>query len=155
MTSTTALIVLAVGLAIVAGLAAYAFTLWREVRRRQVVSEEELNRAHENCLSNLDIVASSLLQEQVDVTEGAWRCKLLLDILDPRLLERPEFQAFAEVYARTQHLHTHSARKDLAPRDRMREDRERLEIEAEWRQPILKAAEEVIKFRRDWPGSQH
>ncbi|MCE8014022.1 DUF2489 domain-containing protein [Billgrantia desiderata] len=155
MTTTTALILLAVGLAIIAGLAAYAYTLWKEVQRREAFREDELRRAHENCLANLEIVASSLLQEQVDITEGAWRCKLLLDILDPSLLERPDFQAFAEVHARTQHLHTHSARKELAPRDRMREDRERLEVEAEWRQPVLAAAQEVLKFRRDWPGRLH
>ncbi|MGR4068124.1 DUF2489 domain-containing protein [Billgrantia sp. C5P2] len=155
MTTTTALILLAVGLAIVAGLAAYAFTLWQEVKRRSAFREEELRRAHENCLSNLEIVASSLLQEQVDITEGAWRCKLLLDILDPDLIERPGFQAIGEVYARTQHLHTHSARKQLAPRDRMREDRERLEVEAEWRQPVLEAAEEILRFRRSWPDGLH
>lgn len=155
MTTTTALIMLAVGLAIIAGLAAYAFTLWQEVKRRRTFREDELRRAHENCLSNLEIVASSLLQEQVDVTEGAWRCKLLLDILDPSLLEKPAFQAFSEVYIRTQHLHTHSARRQLAPRERMREDRERLEIEAEWRQPILAAAEEVLRFRRSWPDGLH
>lgn len=155
MTTTTALILLAVGLAIVAGLAAYAFTLWQEVKRREAFREDELRRAHENCLANLEIVASSLLQEQVDITEGAWRCKLLLDILDPHLLERPDFQAFSEVYVRTQHLHTHSARKQLAPRERMREDRERLEIEAEWRRPVMAAAEEVLKFRQSWPNRLH
>ena len=155
MTTTTALILLAVGLAIVAGLAAYAFTLHKEVKRREGFREAELRRAHENCLSNLEIVASSLLQDQVDITEGAWRCKLLLDILDPQLIERPGFQAFGEVYARTQHLHTHSARKQLTPRDRMREDRERLEIEAQWRQPIMAAAEEVLRFRQRWPESLH
>ena len=155
MTTTTALILLALGAAIIVGLAAYAFTLWKEVRRRQAYREEELRRAHENCLSNLEIVASALLQEQVDITEGAWRCKMLLDILDPLLLERPSFQAFGEVYRLTQHLHTHSARKQLSPRERMREDRERLEIEAEWRQPVLSAAEEALHFRRGWPESLH
>jgi hypothetical protein len=44
---------------------------------------EEEQRAHDNCLENLEMVASALLQEQVDVTEGAWRCKVLLEILDP------------------------------------------------------------------------
>ncbi|MFQ3787518.1 DUF2489 domain-containing protein [Halomonas sp. A29] len=155
MTTTTALIMTAVGLAIIAGLGAYAFTLWQEVRRRRAFREDELRRAQENCLANLEIVASSLLQEQVDVTEGAWRCKALLDILDPGLIEEPAFQPFGEVYTRTQHLHTHSARKELAPRDRMREDRERLEVEAQWRQPILAAAEEVLRFRRNWPDGLH
>ncbi|EWG98831.1 DUF2489 domain-containing protein [Halomonas sp. BC04] len=155
MTMTTALVLLALGAAIIAGLGAYAFTLWREVKRRRALKEDELQRAHANCLENLEIVASSLLQEQVDVTEGSWRCKVLLEILDPELMERPAFRPFGEVYARTQHLHTHSARKALSPRDRMREDRERLEVEAELRQPVLKAAAEVLEFRRAWPGSLH
>ena len=153
MTTTTALVLLALGAAMIAGMGVYAFTLWREVKRRQMLQQDELQRAHSNCLENLEIVASSLLQEQVDVTEGAWRCKVLLEILDPQLLERPAFRPFGELYARTQHLHTHSARKALAPRDRMREDRERLEVEAELRQPVLKAAAEVLEFRRTWPGS--
>ncbi|PMR75042.1 DUF2489 domain-containing protein [Billgrantia endophytica] len=155
MTTTTALILLALGLAIIAGLGTYAFTLWREVKRREAFRRDELRRAHENCLENLEMVASSLLQEQVDVTEGAWRCKVLLEILDPRLLERPAFQPFGEVHARTQHLHTHSARKALTPRDRMREDRERLAIEDELRQPVLEAAAAVLEFRRGWPASLH
>lgn len=155
MTTTVALILLALGAAIIAALAAYAFTLQKEVRRRAVYREDELRRAHENCLSNLEIVASALLQEQVDITEGSWRCKTLLDILDPRLLERPDFQPFAEVYRLTQHLHTHSARQQLSPRERMREDRERLEIEAEWRESVLSAAQEALRFRRAWPDSLH
>ncbi|TFH85359.1 DUF2489 domain-containing protein [Billgrantia azerbaijanica] len=155
MTTTIALILLALGLAIIAGLGAYAFTLWREVRRREALREDELRRAHQNCLDNLEMVASALLQEQVEVTEGAWRCKVLLEILDPRLIERPDFQAFGEVYARTSHLHTHSARKALTPRERMREDRERLSVEDELRQPVLEAAQAVLAFRRGWPGSLH
>lgn len=155
MTTTTAMILFAVGLAIIAGLGAYAYTLWKEVKRREGFRDDELRRAHDNCLANLEIVASSLLQEQVDITEGAWRCKVLLDIIDPSLNERPGLQAFGEVYARTQHLHTHSARKELAPRDRMQEDRERLEVEEQWRRPVLEAAEEVLKFRRGWPDSLH
>ncbi len=76
---------------------------------------------------------SALVQEQVDITEGSWRCKVLLEIVDPSLSERPEFQAFAEVYSRTRHLKTHSARKQLTPRERMQEDKERLAVEDEMR----------------------
>lgn len=155
MTTTSALILLGVGLAIIAGLAAYAFTLRRELRRRRAFREEEERRARDNCLENLEMVASALLQEQVDVTEGAWRCKVLLEILDPRLLERPAFQAFGEVHARTRHLHTHSAREALTPRERLREDNERLVVEDEMREAILEAARAALAFRRDWPGSLH
>lgn len=155
MTTTTALILLALGLAIIAGLGAYAYTLWQEVRRRDAWRQDELRRAHENCLENLEMVAAALLQEQVDITEGSWRIKVLLEILDPRLSERPDFQPFGDVHARTRHLHTHSARKALTPRERMREDRERLEVEAELRQPVLDAARAVLEFRRGWPDSLH
>lgn len=155
MTTTTALVLLVLGTVIIIGLAFYALTLWKEVRRRQRFHEDELRRAHENCLENLEIVASALVQEQVDITEGAWRCKQLLDILDPQLLERPSFKPFGEVYRLTQHLHTHSAREKLSPRDRMREDRERLAVEDEWRKPVLEAAQAALHFHKNWPNSLH
>ncbi|MDN3520955.1 DUF2489 domain-containing protein [Halomonas ramblicola] len=155
MSTTTALILVGLGLAIIAGLGAYAATLWREVRRRRAFREEEQRRAHDNCLENLELVASALLQEQVDVTEGAWRCKTLLEILDPRLMERDSFRAFGTVHARTHHLHTHSARLALSPKERFREDKERLAVEDELRPAVLEAARAVLAFRRDWPASLH
>ncbi|MFO7648825.1 MULTISPECIES: DUF2489 domain-containing protein [Halomonas] len=155
MTTTTVLILSGVALAIIAGLAAYAFTLWREVRRRRAFRAEEEQRAHENCLENLELVASALLQEQVDVTEGSWRCKVLLEILDPRLLERDAFRPFGEVHARTRHLHTHDARMALSPKERFKEDRERLVVEDELRGAVLEAARAALEFRRGWPGSLH
>ena len=89
MTTTTVLVLAGLGLVIIAGLAAYAVTLRREVRRREAFRQEEEQRARDNCLENLELVASALLQEQVDVTEGAWRCKVLLEILEQEeLLEK-------------------------------------------------------------------
>ncbi|MFY0990268.1 DUF2489 domain-containing protein [Halomonas sp. C05BenzN] len=155
MTTTTAMILLGVGLAIIAGLAAYAYTLRQEVQRRRAFREEEAQRARDNCLENLELVASALLQEQVDVTEGAWRCKVLLEILDPQLMERSPFRAFGEVHARTRHLHTHSAREALTPKQRMQEDRERLAVEDEMREAVLEAARVAAEFRRRWPQGLH
>ncbi|MGJ7456833.1 DUF2489 domain-containing protein [Halomonas sp. RA08-2] len=155
MTTTTALVLIGIGLVIIAGLAAYAYTLRQEVRRRQDFREEEERRARDNCLENLEMVASSLLQEQVDVTEGAWRCKVLLEILDPRLMERDTFRPFGEVHARTLHLHTHEARRALTPKERFKEDRERLAVEEELREAVLGAADAVLELKRNWPGSLH
>ncbi|TDO13922.1 MULTISPECIES: DUF2489 domain-containing protein [Halomonas] len=155
MTTTLALILLALALAIIAGLGTYAFSLCKEVKRRKAFREEERQRAHHNCLENLEIVAAALAQDQVDITEGSWRCKVLLEILDEKLTERPAFQAFDEVHRRTRHLHTHTARQALDPRDRAREDRERLTVEEEFREPVLKAAAAVVEFRRGWPENLH
>lgn len=153
MTTTTVLILAGLGLAIIAGLAAYAYTLRQEVRRREAFREEEERRARENCLENLQMVASALLQGQVEVTEASWRCKVLLEILDPSLMERESFRPFGEVHERTRHMHTHEARKALTPKERFKEDRERMAVEEELREAVLAAAGAVIEFRRNWPES--
>lgn len=147
MNSSVAVILLAVGVAVIVGLVVYAMRLRKEVRRRDAFRQEEDARAVTNSLENLDYVTAALVQEQVDITEGAWRCKALLDIIEPSLSEREEFSAFTDVYSRTQHLKTHSARKSLTPRERMQEDKERLQVEDEMRQSILLAAKAVMHWR--------
>lgn len=155
MTETTAWLLLLVALILIAGLAGYAYSLWREVGRRKRFREEEVQRANRNCLESLDGLARAMLAEQVDLTEGSLRCKVLLEIIDPRLIERNAFQVFAEVHRRTSHLHTHSARAALTPRERLGEDRERLAVEADLRQEVLAAAQAVLDFKQRWPASLH
>lgn len=155
MNSISALVALALALAVIVGLSIYALKLRKEVKRREAFRIDEELRAQQNSLENLDYVTSALIQEQVDITEGAWRCKVLLEIVDPSLTERPDFQAFADVYNRTRHLKTHSARATLTPRERMAEDKQRLAVEDEMRPAVLAAAEAVIKWRAQGPSALH
>ncbi|UYO74534.1 DUF2489 domain-containing protein [Halomonas qinghailakensis] len=155
MSTTLALILLAAAVAMIVALGIYAFKLRQEVKRREAFRIDEDRRAHQNSLENLDYVVSALVQEQVDITEGSWRCKVLLEIVDPSLAERPEFQAFAEVYNRTRHLKTHSARNQLTPRERMQEDKERLAVEDEMRSAVLAAAQQVINWRSKGGAGLH
>jgi len=153
MSSTVALILLALAVTVIAALGGYAFFLRKEVKRREEFRLDEEQRAQQNSLENLDYVVSALVQEQVDITEGSWRCKVLLEIVDPSLTERPEFRAFADVYERTRHLKTHSARKQLRLGERMQEDKERLAVEDEMRPAVLAAAAEVLKWRAESPST--
>ena len=155
MNSTAALVLLALAIAVVTGLCFYAWTLRKEVSRREAYRRDEDARAQQNSLENLDHVASALVQEQVDITEGAWRCKVLLEIIDPSLTERTEFQAFAEHYSRTRHLKTHSARQQLTARERMQEDKERLMAEDDMREAVLEAARAVLKWRAQGKQALH
>lgn len=155
MSLAVALVLLGVGLLVVTGLGAYAYTLRQEVKRREIFRQEEEARAKLNSLENLDYVVGALLQEQVDITEGSWRCKVLLEIIDPNLAEREDFQAFAAVYNRTRHLKTHSARTALTPRERMHEDKERLEVESEMRDAVLAAAKAVAEWRGEQKNAYH
>lgn len=155
MNSISALVALALALAVIVGLSIYALNLRKEVKRREAFRIDEDRRAQQNSLENLDYVTSALIQEQVEITEGAWRCKVLLEIVDSSLTERPDFQAFADVYNRTRHLKTHSARAKLTPRERMAEDKQRLAVEDEMRPAVLAAAEAVIKWRAKGPSALH
>lgn len=155
MNSIGALILLAVAIAVIVGLGFYAWSLHQEVNRRETYRRDEDARAQQNSLENLDYVAGALVQEQVDITEGAWRCKVLLEIIDPSLTGRAEFQAFAEHYSRTRHLKTHSARKQLTARERMQEDKERLMIENEMREAVLEAANAVLDWRSKGLSALH
>lgn len=155
MNSTVALVLLAGAIAVIAGLCFYAASLRKEVKRREAYRREEDARAQQNSLENLDYVASALVQEQVDITEGAWRCKVLLEIIDPSLAERSEFKAFANHYNRTRHLHTHAARQQLSPQERMQEDKDRLMVEHEMRDAVLEAARAVLKWRAQGKNALH
>ncbi|MGQ7248465.1 DUF2489 domain-containing protein [Halomonas sp. V046] len=155
MSMTLALGLLVLGFAIIVALAWYAWSLRKEVGRRSAFRRDEERRAQENGLENLGFVAAALAQRQVDVTEGAWRCKVLLEVIDPSLLDRQEFQAFGEVYERTRHLHTHQARKALTAQQRFAEDKQRLAVEEEYRDAVLAAAQAALDFQARYPDSLH
>lgn len=155
MNVATIWLLIGLGILIIAGLAIYAWRLWREVKRREAFKREEGERANEQCLSSLGVIARAMLDDQVDLTEGSLRCKVLLEIIDPALLERDAFRAFGEVHARTTHLHTHSARQALSPAERRDEDRQRLAVESELEDALRDAARAVLDFRSRWsPGLQ-
>jgi hypothetical protein len=155
MSETAAWLLLGAGVIAVIALGGYAMVLWREVKRREALKKAEVQRANDNCLQSLELIATAMLNEQVDSIEGSLRCKVLLEIIEPALVARSSFQVFAEVHQRTSHLHTHSARRELSPRERMREDRERLVVEDELRDSILQAAHAVLDFKQRWPTSLH
>ncbi|WP_227369605.1 DUF2489 domain-containing protein [Halomonas sp. M20] len=144
---------LGIAVIVIAALSGYALKLLREVGRRQAFRKNEIRRANDNCLESLEMIAQAMLADQVDLIEGSLRCKVLLEIIDPTLLERASFAPFAKVYQRTAHLHTHSARRALTPRERFKEDRERIAVEQALHDDIHEAASAVLDFKREWESS--
>ena len=64
MSSTVALVILAVAIAVIVGLCFYAWSLRKEVSRREAYRRDEDARAQQNSLENLDYVVSALVQDQ-------------------------------------------------------------------------------------------
>lgn len=144
---TAGLIVL--GLLLIGGLATYAWRLWREVSRREAFRKAEIARAEQNCVVSLDALSKAMVERQIDMVEGALRCKVLLDIIDHRLAEREHWRVLQEVQNEAAPLHTHQARRDLSSRERHREDLMREGIAERHDQRLHDAAVELRAFCRD------
>lgn len=137
---------------IIVGLSIYAWRLWGEVKRRRAFRAAEIDRANQNCIDSLDALSQAMAERQVDMVEGALRCKVLLDIIDNRLVDREAWRVLGEVQAEAEHLHTHQARRELSPRERHREDRQREEMAQRHEHRLHLAAIELRQFCRDWKG---
>ncbi|MCM2130742.1 DUF2489 domain-containing protein [Larsenimonas rhizosphaerae] len=136
-------VILAACILTVAGLALYAHRLWKEVRVRQARAASEVERARVQCLANLDVISRAMLADQVDLVEGVLRACVIIDILDSTLFEREPLKVLPEIREKTAHLHTHQSRSELPARERMKEDRERLNIAGNYRDRIHAAAMEL------------
>ncbi|WP_176504112.1 DUF2489 domain-containing protein [Cobetia sp. 5-11-6-3] len=150
MSLSTSIILIVIALIIIAGLTAYALKLRREVREREALRAEELTRARANCLESLEAIARAMQAGQVDLVEGGLRCKVLIEILDTSLAEDDVLGAFGTLHGRVSHLHTHSARKALSPRERLAEDKERIAVEEEMAKPLQQAAQCVLESMPVW-----
>lgn len=133
------------GLIIIAGLTTYAAVLWRRVWqvRRQLQSRESAR--NERLAGDIQLLAQSLLNAQVPVTEGAIRIKVLLDNYSGPRPTGLDVQVFESIYEATAHIPTHQAWKDL-PRAERVEHMEQMEIlEEEHRAEVDRAAKQLSK----------
>ncbi len=145
MSTQAALAMLVVGLLIVAGLAYYAHTLRLQVKAREQEQQAVVDKAREKTLENIHFISQALLEEQVDVMEACLRIRVLIDIIEPEWFELPELKVFSEISRRGDHLATHQARKDLPKQERMKQDVERMALEAEYQDAALAGARWLLK----------
>lgn len=145
MSTQAALALLVVGLLVVAGLAYYAHTLRLKVKAREQEQQAVVDKARVKTLENIHFIARALLEEQVDVMEACLRIRVLIDIIEPEWFELPEARVFSEISRRGDHLATHQARKDLPKQERMKQDVERMALEAEYQDAALDGARWLLK----------
>ncbi|WP_028239887.1 DUF2489 domain-containing protein [Stutzerimonas azotifigens] len=120
--SILAILLLVLAVAIIAALGAYALYLWRRVWH----NERELARARAErqaaLAEDLRILASSLLDEQLPLIEGAIRIKVLIDNYDATLGQDPRCEVFQQLYQATEHVPTHAAWTALERTERRRHE---------------------------------
>nr|WP_255555703.1 DUF2489 domain-containing protein [Enterovibrio paralichthyis] len=144
--------VLALGGAIILGLAGYAGWLLAKLRQQTKMQEKAMNEAIKQrnlkIIESVDVIAMATLQEQCDLSEAAIRLYMIMDHLqgDKRVDFPTRFPALYELYDVVKDMPRGDARKQIEKRDRMRFDMERMKAESRLQQAIHTELEEILAF---------
>ncbi|MCQ4240481.1 DUF2489 domain-containing protein [Stutzerimonas stutzeri] len=117
-----AIVLSILALLLIAAMAGYALYLWRRVWRHEQQQAAQQARQHAELAADLRILASSLLDEQLPLIEGAIRIKVLLDNYDANLSQDPHCEVFQALYEATAQVPTHAAWKALDKAERRRHE---------------------------------
>lgn len=111
-----------------------------ETQQTQALYDSQLNAAQ-----SIKHIAQFMVEEQVELTEGCIRIKVLLDHVAPQLHEDEVFNIFSIMYKATEHMPTHQARKDADKKLIKKLDLERFKLEAQHKDRILDASNALLK----------
>lgn len=138
--TTLTLSLLLAGLLLIAALAVYAWHLWRRVWAQQRAQDEAREERQDRLGGDLNILASSLLYEQLPLIEGAIRIKVLLDNYDSALSNDSRCQVFHLIFDATADVPTHAAWKALDKTERRRFEKRFNELELQHKAAARTAA---------------
>jgi len=151
MTQTTLWVLIAISTGIAIFLLIFNLQAWKKIKalkhsnhelenkQTQALNDSQL-KAHES----IRVIAQCMIDEQVDLSEGSIRIKVLLDHVAPELHEHPTFSIFSKIYAATEHMPTHEARKQADKKLIRKLDKERVKLEADNKEEILTASKELL-----------
>jgi len=137
-----------VGLVVIAGLCWFIRTKSRELKVYQAQrAQQEAQQAEKRSylVDSLKVIATTMLEDQVELSEGCIRIKVLIDHLDPSLHEQAPFKIFEQMYRDTEHMPTHQARKNTDKNFIHKLDQQRFALEKQHRESIRKAAKELLE----------
>lgn len=129
----------------------YSIKMWRKInmlkQTQTQIHDAQIQKSHTTQLKAIDsvkLIAQFMMDEQVELSEGCIRIKILLDHINPDLHEHPDFHIFSTIYTATEHMPTHEARKKADKKLIRKLDKERLQLEADYRDKILLAAQKLV-----------
>lgn len=138
------LLVLLGSAVLIAALALYALHLWRRVWAQEKIQTQALNTQRERIGGDLRILASSLLEGQLPLIEGAIRIKVLLDNYDSSLSQDPRCEVFHLLFTATAQVPTHADWKALERSVRRQHEQRFSELELQHKAAARAAARWLI-----------
>ena len=138
--STLSLGLLLAGVLVVLVLGGYALHLWRRVWAQQRAFAAAESERQQRLGADLRILASSLLDGQLPLIEGAIRIKVLLDNYDIALSSHEYCQVFHTLFDVTSGIPTHAGWKALTAVERRQHEKHFSELELQHKAAARKAA---------------
>ena len=134
------LLALITSAALITALSLYALYLWRRVWAKEKTQTEALNAQLERIGGDLQILASSLLDGQLPLIEGAIRIKVLLDNYGSTLSQNPRCEVFHQLFVATAQVPTHAEWKALEKSVRRQHEQHFSELELQHKAAARAAA---------------
>ncbi|MFZ7223041.1 DUF2489 domain-containing protein [Avibacterium avium] len=134
-------LLLALGLLIIVGMAAYAVKLLRALKSQNQALENARLARVKRLKESIEIIARAMQNGDCNLSEGVIRLKMLLDPLGIKITSYP---AMGELYEVVKEMPTHQARKELKKNERMRLDLTRESAEAELESKILLELDQLL-----------
>jgi len=138
------LIALVVAVIIIASLAFYAGKLLKQLsaqkqaqQQAELAHQKALAKHDENVLCSVKIIVRAMQEEQCDFSEGCWRLSVLLDSLKLSSELAEQFPSIFKLYNEIKHLSILDDRKNLEKKQRMKQDYQRMTIEAQLHSEIV------------------
>ena len=140
-----AAIVIVVVLAAVAGYYLWQVRLLNEKRKAQKEALEQAGREQRVRVNkSIQVIAQAITEDQMTLTEGAIRLRVLMDGISISDAHREEFSAFYQLASATEHIPILKDWKALSTKKKMEFDSERERIESDYKEFVLDAARRVL-----------
>ena len=129
---------------IIVSLAFYAGKLLKQLSTQKkteqkiaLTQQQALAKHDQKILASVKIIVRAMQEEQCDFSEGCWRLSVLLDSLKLSSELAQQFPAIFELYNEIKHLSILDDRKQLDKKQRMKQDYQRMTVEAQLHSKIV------------------
>lgn len=149
MGSTTQWILIVAGLAASAALLFYIIKRAAELRTRsheKARQDERQLQRRQDAVQSVRVLAMTIEQDQVALSEACIRIHGLLQVIAPELLEQEPYVIFRLMAEQTAHMPTHEQRNETDRRFVRRMDQQRVKLEEKHKKEIRAAATAIRRY---------
>lgn len=141
-------LIVIIGVLIIIALVMFIAGKLRDLRTdNNAIRERERERIEQGqrLRQSLQVLCRSMLDEQVEISEGSMRVKVLIDHYDARLHHDPTLKVFNEIYNELEHMPRFDARKEHDKRTLFALDQKRYQVEQAFESRVLDASRLLIE----------